>query len=89
MRIMTTAAPQLLAGLPLALAQRQRLKLTEGLRLLPLRFRQDEVMNVVGKALSWLKVIEMLPWLFYGGGSFEMTLHANGVAPRRRQLRRI
>src|SRR5579863_7904918 len=89
MRIMTTAAPHLLPGFPLALTQRKRLKLAEGLWLLPLRFGQHEVMHVVGKPLSWLKVIEMLPRLFYGGRSFEMTLHANRVAPPRRQLRRI
>src|SRR5579859_6934181 len=46
-------------------------------------------MHVIGEPISWLKVIEMLPWLFDCSRSLEMTLHANRVSPLGWQLGRI
>src|SRR5579862_4150901 len=43
-------------------------------------------MDVVGKPLPGLKVIDSLPRLLHRNCAFKMTLHANRVAPVRRQL---
>src|SRR5271165_871983 len=89
MRIMTAPAPHPVAGFPFARAQGQRFKLAQRLRRLRLISREQEIMLVVGKPLSGLKVIEMLPRLLDRRGSLKVTLHSDRVAPLRSQLRRI
>src|SRR6202049_3031953 len=88
-RIMTAPAPHLVSRPPLALAEGQRLNLAQPPRRLRLVSAEQEIMDVIGKSLSRLKLIKMLARLIHRHGPLEVALHANRIPPIRRQLRGI
>src|ERR1700676_2918550 len=86
MRIVTAAAPHLVSRPALALAQRQRLNLTERPGCLGLITAEHEIMDVIRKPISRLKLIDAPPRLIDRNSPLEMTLHADRVPPIGRQL---
>ena len=85
-RIVARSAPQTISALALAGAERQRLDLTECVSSVRFIVVQDEIVHIIREPFTGLKLVEPLVALFLSDCSLEVALHANAVAPLRRQF---
>src|ERR1700733_40258 len=86
---MTGDAPHRVASFFLAHALRQRLHLAERAHSAAVVTRINKVSYKIREVFAGLEFIEMASWLLDRDVSFQVALHANFIAARRRELRGI
>jgi hypothetical protein len=89
MRIVAARTRHGVARLLLALALRKGLYLADRAKSRTRSVDEEKVPNVVGERVAGLEFVSMTSWAFNGRLAFQMALHADVIAPLRRQLGRI